>query len=290
VSQRFNDFAAEQFAVFDDPTYWTNVALRVGDQSAQLASPFHPALNNPAMTLKEAGLKPDDVLELARFMTTAMQDIDAGVALAVPQLGIPLRMAIIMHPDMAIDPEVMKIQGRTNFEPIALADLRVEILDEKEVPKWMRNARPTNGTEGCITISAALHRHGSPYNDEGRLAFRPEDMVVFKVDRPLYGRVTGTRIGGTHHGQPYSVTWMNYPLREVLHEVGHFDGIFCSRIAKDQRTLTEYLELKVPPGPQVRWRSSEMTDRRGMQERLTAIMPNHQLPYSMRETGLWLPT
>ncbi|MBD8043662.1 peptide deformylase [Arthrobacter sp. Sa2BUA2] len=146
----------------------------------------HPALRRPAVPF-DGQLETDELAALVELMRRIMHDAP-GVGLAAPQIGIPLRLAVL-EDGFVPDPESAEIRERTPLPFFTIVNPRYEPLDDRTASFY----------EGCLSFEGyqgVVVRHrsvGLDYDDEAGTARRRE-----------------------FHG---------WPARIVQHETDHLNGI-----------------------------------------------------------------
>ena len=146
----------------------------------------HPALRRPAVPF-DGQLEPEELAALVELMRRVMHAAP-GVGLAAPQIGIPLRLAVLEDSFMP-DPESAELRERSPLPFFTILNPRYEPLDDRTASFY----------EGCLSFEGyqgVVVRHrsvGLDYDDEAGIARRRE-----------------------FHG---------WPARIVQHETDHLNGI-----------------------------------------------------------------
>ncbi|MBD7994155.1 peptide deformylase [Arthrobacter sp. Sa2CUA1] len=146
----------------------------------------HPALRRPAVPF-EGQLEDDELAALVELMRRVMHAAP-GVGLAAPQIGIPLRLAVLEDGFVA-DPAVAEERERSPLPFFTILNPRYEPLDDRMAAFY----------EGCLSFEGyqgVVVRHRSvalDYDDEAGITRRRE-----------------------FHG---------WPARIVQHETDHLNGI-----------------------------------------------------------------
>ncbi|MCT7353351.1 peptide deformylase [Streptomyces sp. 15-116A] len=127
---------------------------------------------------------------LARFVEALRVTMHAapGVGLAAPQVGVPLRIAVIEDP-APVPEDVRRARGRTPQPFRVLVNPAYEPAGPERVAFY----------EGCLSV--------------------PGYQAV--VSRPAAVRLTGQ----DEHGRPLDEVFSGWPARIVQHETDHLDGV-----------------------------------------------------------------
>nr|WP_312179126.1 peptide deformylase [Arthrobacter sp.] len=127
----------------------------------------HPALRRPA-TPFEGQLQPDELAALVALMRRVMHAAP-GVGLAAPQIGIPLRIAVL-EDSYVPDPEFADLRERAPLPFFTIVNPRYEPLDDRTAAFY----------EGCLSfegyqgVVARHHSVGLEYDDEAGVSCRRE--------------------------------------------------------------------------------------------------------------------
>ena len=146
----------------------------------------HPALRRPAVPF-DGQLEAEELAALVELMRRVMHAAP-GVGLAAPQIGIPLRLAVL-EDSFIPDPESAEARERSPLPFFTILNPRYEPLDDRTASFY----------EGCLSFEGyqgVVVRHRSvalDYDDEAGIARRRE-----------------------FHG---------WPARIVQHETDHLNGI-----------------------------------------------------------------
>lgn len=146
----------------------------------------HPALRRPALPV-DGQLDDAELGALVALMRRVMHHAP-GVGLAAPQIGIPLRLAVL-EDSFTPDPETAELRERSPLPFLTILNPRYEPLDDTTASFY----------EGCLSFEGyqgVVVRHrsvGLDYDDEAGVARRRE-----------------------FHG---------WPARIVQHETDHLNGI-----------------------------------------------------------------
>ncbi len=146
----------------------------------------HPVLRRPALPY-EGQLQADELQALIELMRRVMHHAP-GVGLAAPQIGIPLRLAVL-EDAYAPDPDVAEARERTPLEFFTIINPRYE----------PEGAQTASFYEGCLSFEGyqgVVERYRSV-----RLDYEDE------------------------HGQARQRTFSGWPARIVQHETDHLNGI-----------------------------------------------------------------
>lgn len=167
------------------------------------------------MTILDIVTLPDEILRQKTKLVTEFDDklqqlIDnmietmreaPGVGLAAPQVGLPLRLAVVETlPDYDDDGE--EIEGTRDLYVIA----NPEVI-------WT-SRREVAGIEGCLSIPGYLGE-----------VFRPEEVRIKAQDR---------------HGRSFKLRLHDWDARIFLHEIDHLNGIlYIDRLTSKENFWTE---------------------------------------------------
>ncbi|WP_026550377.1 peptide deformylase [Arthrobacter sp. Br18] len=146
----------------------------------------HPVLRTPALPF--AGQLDDAVLGLLLTTMRRVMHAAPGVGLAAPQIGIPLRIAVLEDKGVG-DDDVAALRARTPLPFLAIIN-----------PRYAAGGTATAAFyEGCLSVpgyQAVVERHSEV------------DLTYTRSD----GRSVTKRFSG-------------WPARIVQHETDHLDGI-----------------------------------------------------------------
>ncbi|WP_422455558.1 peptide deformylase [Arthrobacter sp. 7Tela_A1] len=127
----------------------------------------HPALRRPAVPF-DGQLNDDELAALIALMRRVMHDAP-GVGLAAPQIGIPLRIAVL-EDNYVPEPEAAELRERSPLPFFTIMNPRYEPLDDQTAAFY----------EGCLSFEGyqgVVVRHrsvGLDYDDEAGTARRRE--------------------------------------------------------------------------------------------------------------------
>ncbi|GAB3540960.1 peptide deformylase [Arthrobacter tecti] len=178
----------------------------------------HPVLRMPAEDF-DGQLDTEELTALLAAMRQAMHDAP-GVGLAAPQLGIPLRLAVIE--DVGVQPdEIVRVRERTAVPYFAVVNPRYAPVDNETASFF----------EGCLSFSgwqAVVER------------YRRVQLDYFEPD--------GTRVIRQFSG---------WPSRIVQHEADHLNGTIYIDKANPRSLVSsvEYGERWTQPGIELAQRS-----------------------------------
>lgn len=167
------------------------------------------------MTILDIVTLPDEILRQKTKLVTEFDDklqqlIDnmietmreaPGVGLAAPQVGLPLRLAVVETlPDYDDDGE--EIEGTRDLYVIA----NPEVI-------WT-SRREVAGIEGCLSIPGYLGE-----------VFRPEEVRIKAQDR---------------HGRSFKLRLHDWDARIFLHEIDHLHGVlYIDRLTSKENFWSE---------------------------------------------------
>ncbi|WP_329459691.1 peptide deformylase [Streptomyces sp. NBC_01497] len=168
-------------------------ALLEGERPAAVVSAGDPVLRRPVPPY-EGELGPD---RLARLVAAMRETLHAapGVGLAAPQIGIPLRLAVIEDP-AEVPEEVAVVRGRVPQPFRVLVNPRYEAAGPGRAAFF----------EGCLSVpgwGAVTVRHAA-------VRLRGQD----------------------EHGRELDEEFAGWPARIVQHETDHLDGTLYLDIAE----------------------------------------------------------
>lgn len=146
----------------------------------------HPVLRHPALPY-EGQLEASELQALIELMRRVMHHAP-GVGLAAPQIGIPLRLAVL-EDTYAADPDGPELRERTPLDFFTIINPRYEPMDDRTASFY----------EGCLSFEgyqAVVDRYRSV-----RLDYEDE------------------------HGQAQQRAFSGWPARIVQHETDHLNGI-----------------------------------------------------------------
>nr|WP_209067787.1 peptide deformylase [Arthrobacter pigmenti] len=178
----------------------------------------HPALRIPAEEL-DGQLDTEELTALLAAMRQVMHDAP-GVGLAAPQLGIPLRLAVIE--DVGVQPqEIVRVRERTPVPFFAVVNPRYTPVDNETAAFF----------EGCLSFSgwqAVVER------------YRRVQLDYLEPD--------GTRVIRQFTG---------WPARIVQHETDHLNGTIYIDKANPRSLVSgaEYSERWAQPDIELAQRS-----------------------------------
>ncbi|WP_417234651.1 peptide deformylase [Arthrobacter sp.] len=191
--------------------HWDDDGVPVATTLPPIVQLGHPVLR--AGTPEYAGELPDDTLErLLRVMRATMQAAP-GVGLAAPQIGLPLRIAVL----------------EDRFEPAADA----AAVREREPLDYFAAINPSYAAHGDRT--AAFY--------EGCLSFTGYQAVV---ERPADLRVRYT----TERGEGIDRAFSGWQARIFAHETDHLHGtVYIDKaITRSLASSTEHAARWAAPG------------------------------------------
>lgn len=169
----------------------------------------HPVLRRPAVPF-DGQLDPEELKALTALMRRVMHHAP-GVGLAAPQIGIPLRLAVL-EDAYAPDPEAAEVRERTPLDFFTIINPRYEPLDGRTAAFY----------EGCLSFEGyqgVVERHHS---------------VRLDYDDEL--------------GNVQQRTFSGWPARIVQHETDHLNGVvYVDKVMT--RSLTsnaEYIRWAAP--------------------------------------------
>jgi peptide deformylase len=167
------------------PLHEQVAALLAGPRPLPIVAAGDPVLRTSAQ--RYTGQLGDQLPALIEAMRESMHAAP-GVGLAAPQVGLPLRLAVVEDP-AGVDPEVGRVRQRTPLDFRALINPSYDGLGDERVGFY----------EGCLSVpgwQAVTARYL-------RVRLRAED----------------------EHGQPVEEELSGWPARIVQHETDHLDGM-----------------------------------------------------------------
>jgi peptide deformylase len=172
-----------------------------------------PVLRQPTVPY-DGQLGADLFGRLIEAMRITMHDAP-GVGLAAPQVGIPLRLAVIEDPADGLAPENVHARARTPLPFRVLVNPRYEPVGDQIAEFY----------EGCLSV--------------------PGWQAV--VSRPLRVRLHGQ----DEHGRELDEEFHGWPARIVQHETDHLDGtIYLDRAIMRSLSANEHaLQRWTEPSP-----------------------------------------
>lgn len=187
-------------------------ALLAGPRPLPIVAAGDPVLRHPAAPY-EGQLRPGQLELLLAAMRETMRAAP-GVGLAAPQVGIPLRLAVLEDP-AEVPPEVREVRGRVP-QPFRV------LINPSYVPVGEDRA---GFFEGCLSIpgwGAVVARHA-------RIRLRGLDERGQALDEEVTG----------------------WPARIVQHETDHLDGTLYIDLAETRslssvRAMAEYWSQPSP--------------------------------------------
>ncbi|MBB5353322.1 peptide deformylase [Haloferula luteola] len=155
----------------------------------------HPVLRDRCAPVEKVD---DKLKELVASMLETMVDAQ-GVGLAAPQIGVPLRLAVV---DVSHDPECISYL-RVNGEDAQLADIMPLIFINPELEFGTRKEKDT---EGCLSIDGIRAEVNRPAEIKARLPQLDGSELVIETDGLL--------------------------ARAIQHETDHLNGVlFIDRVS-----------------------------------------------------------
>ena len=157
-----------------------------------------PALRDTARSLEQQEIRSPEIQNLIEWMRETMHDAP-GVGLAAPQVGMPLRLAVIED------------------KPEYLRDLSSEVLTERE-----RRPVPFH-----VIINPVLE-----LLDEPKTTFY-EGCLSLAGFTALVPRSRGVRVNAlNHHGEPVVIEASGWYARILQHEIDHLNRtLYIDRMA-----------------------------------------------------------
>jgi peptide deformylase len=173
----------------------------------------HPVLRHPTVPY-DGQLGPDLLGRLIEAMRITMHDAP-GVGLAAPQVGIPLRLAVIEDPATGLSPESANARDRAPLPFRVLINPHYERVGDQIAEFY----------EGCLSV--------------------PGWQAV--VARPHRVRLRGQ----DEHGRDIDEEFHGWPARIVQHETDHLDGtLYLDRAILRSLSANEHaLERWAQPTP-----------------------------------------
>src|SRR5579875_1537209 len=160
--------------------------LLAGDQPLPIVTAGDPVLRRPAAPY-DGQLDADLLGRLVAAMRATMHDAP-GVGLAAPQVGIPLRLAVIEDPATGLSAESAQARDRTPLPFRVLVNPRYEPVGEQLAAFY----------EGCLSVPGWQAVVSRPL----RIRLRGQDETGRELDEEVHG----------------------WPARIVQHETDHLDG------------------------------------------------------------------
>lgn len=157
-----------------------------GTQLLPIVTAGDPVLRRPTVPY-DGQLSEDLLRRLIAAMRATMHDAP-GVGLAAPQVGIPLRLAVVEDPATGISAESAHARARVPLPFRVLVNPRYEPVGEQ----------PASFYEGCLSVPGWQAVVSRPL----RVRLRGQDETGRELDEELHG----------------------WPARIVQHETDHLDG------------------------------------------------------------------
>jgi peptide deformylase len=157
----------------------------------QIVQAGHPVLRSRGRDLSPAEIRSKFIRELIDEMRETMRDAP-GVGLAAPQIGEPLRLAVIED-----RPDYLR-----NVKSERLAELEREVIPFHVIINpviTLGDTGPVSFFEGCLSLSGLLG-----------LVPRALDVRVEALDE---------------HAQPVSIAAHGWYARILQHEIDHLNGV-----------------------------------------------------------------
>ncbi len=155
----------------------------------------HPVLRERC---KEVEKVDDKLGQLVDAMIATMHDAE-GVGLAAPQVGVPIRLAVV---DVSHDPSCVSY-FRVNGEEAALADWMPLVFIN---PELELSAEKERGSEGCLSIRDVRAEVNRPASLKARLPQLDGSVLEIEADGLL--------------------------ARAIQHETDHLNGVlFIDRVS-----------------------------------------------------------
>ncbi|MGV9856759.1 peptide deformylase [Streptomyces sp. NPDC003442] len=167
--------------------------LLSGTRPLPILSAGIPVLRRPALPY-EGQLAADQLDRLLTAMREAMHSAP-GVGLAAPQIGVPLRLAVIEDP-AEVTAEVREARGRVPQPYRVLVNPRYEPVGDGRAAFF----------EGCLSVPGWQAVVGRP----DRIRLRGQDETGRELDEEFTG----------------------WPARIVQHETDHLDGVLYLDLAE----------------------------------------------------------
>jgi peptide deformylase len=162
-----------------------------------------PVLRTPARDLSVDELRSPATRQLIELMRATMRDAP-GVGLAAPQIGEPLRLAVIEDPaeyQAGLPPAELEARDRRPVPFHVIANPRLTVIDPG----------PATFAEGCLSVPGFM-----------ATVTRARAVRVEALD---------------HTGAPVVIRAEGWYARILQHEIDHLDGtLYVDRM--DTRTLT----------------------------------------------------
>ncbi|HEY3449041.1 MAG TPA: peptide deformylase [Myxococcales bacterium] len=166
----------------------------------------HPVLRREGRTLTKKEILSPEVQQLIEFMRETMRDAP-GVGLAAPQVGLPLRLAVIEDAPEHLEgaPEDMvKAQERKGVPFHVIINPKIEASDPTAVTHF----------EGCLSLTGF-----------SALVPRARGVHVEALD---------------HKGQPVKIDATGWYARILQHEIDHLHGrLYIDRMHTRSFTTNE---------------------------------------------------
>lgn len=161
------------------------------DDALPIVTCGSPVLRRPAETVDPADVPGPAMARLIAQMRVTMRAAP-GVGLAAPQVGVPLRIAVLEDGPQhwgGLAEEELSRRGRVALPFTVMVNPALEPLDDEVVAFY----------EGCLSVpglTAVVRRHHS--------------VRVTALDE---------------HGRPFSAVYSGWPARIVQHELDHLAGV-----------------------------------------------------------------
>ena len=169
----------------------------------------HPVLRKKAEEVPLSDIGSPALKKVLRDMRAALESRSDGIAIAAPQIGVPLRIFLVSPRAFEIEEYRRRSNDEEEAEPKTKTAPRVfinpEILKASKVKHWLE--------EGCLSMHLVYGK-----------AHRSKKVSVRALDE---------------EGKAFTMTGNTLLSQIFQHEIDHLDGVLFSDHAKDLHSLEE---------------------------------------------------
>jgi len=172
----------------------------------------HPVLRKKSEEIPLSHIGSATIKKTLRDMRTALESRNDGIAIAAPQIGVPLRIFLVSPHAFEIEEHRRRTKTITTKDSETKAAnllpkvfINPEILKASKDKQWME--------EGCLSVH---HIYGK--------AHRSKKVSVRALDE---------------HGKAFTMTGNTLLSQIFQHEIDHLNGILFSDHAKDLHDIDE---------------------------------------------------